>query len=416
MEQRRLDGNVAELADTVGATVWTPPTGGAAELLDDGHDLRAVDRTGAPGEWRCHRPARCTGEPAFRSGPDGRLVPTGSAEALTIHTARPPSPLERAPVPVAVHPSTSPAVVVERRRAPTLGVPWLHPGQSVNADAFEVFVASHRNPRRVAEDGLPSPDLFLVGRLDPRPLQPIDTATYLLQIRVEPGGAIPLTSMQAHVPARLQHRLGVNGGYLLPAGRFDRLRLLAGYRLGEAGQLSADGEFDDAPVRLDCAGAWHGVAGLPNDVSRWPESRSGSAYALVPTRGTGPPRGWLRLYPRAPRLTEGHVLLEVHVPAGRAIDVPATAEALARLPAVRSRAEQLRSAGIGLIAPSRSYGRLSVHRVFDASHSSWSWRRGIAGGPLSTVLPALRAAARLPDCRPAPPERDHGGDSVPCHP
>jgi hypothetical protein len=390
-EQRRLAANVAELAETVGATVWTPPPGGAAELLDDGHDLRAVDRTGAPGGWQSHRPARATGEPAFRSDPDGCLVPVGTADPVRTE-ARSPAVGGR-PSTVTVRPGQQPAVVAEDRRAPALGIPWLRRWQHVNADTFEVFVASTREPQRAAVDGVPSSDLFLIGRLDPHPLRAARAAPHLLRIRVEPGGAIPVTSMRSHIPASLQHLLGVHDAYLLPAGRLDRLRLLAGYRICDAGRLSADGEFDDAPVLLDCGDAGHGVAGLPNDVPRWPASRSQWAYALAPIPSTPLPQGWLRLYRRAPAVVDGHLLMKVRVPESRAIDVPATAEALAKLPAVRSRAEELRSAGLELIVPSRSYDRLTVHHVFDASQSAWCRRHGTTHGPLSTVLADLQSAA-----------------------
>ncbi|GAB3806191.1 hypothetical protein [Micromonospora zhanjiangensis] len=389
-EQRQLEANVQELADTVGATVWTPPVGGAAQLLDDGHDLRAVDSTGTPGRWRCHRPTGLTGTPAFRSDPDGRLVPVAPAEPAADQVTPAPVAAGR-PEPVTVRPSERPSVLVEQRRAPASGVAWLRPGQCVNADPFDVFVAADREPRQAVENGLPSPELFLIGRLEPRPAPSTRAATHLFRIRVEPGGAIPMASMRSHIPANLQHLLAGHDAYLLPAGRLDRLRLLAGYQVSAAGALTAAGEFDAAPVRLDCDGSWHGVAGLPNDVPRWPGSRAGRAYALVPARGSGPPRRWLRLYRREPAVVAGRLLLEVQVPTGRAIDVGATAETLTRLPAVRSRAGTLWSAGVELIVPARHYDRLRVDRVAEATESSWRRRRNAPNGPLPTVLSALQS-------------------------
>ncbi|ASW53426.1 hypothetical protein CIK06_03335 [Plantactinospora sp. KBS50] len=419
-EQRTLAENLEDLADAVGATVWTPPPGGAVQVLDDGHDLRAVDRAGAPAAWHRHRPAGPDRSPAFRSDPAGRLVPaTGTGTAARVVPAGRPDAATPTGTPAAATPadpvsaSERPSVLVEPRRSAPSGVPWLGPGQCVNAERFDLFVASTRPPGKLAGGGIPSPDLFLVGRLEPRPAQPARSGTYLLRLAVDPGGAIPMASIRSHVPAYLQHLLAVNDTYLVPAGRLDRLRLLAGYRLTGAGRLEpvgedredpedredgadgADGADGDRPVRIDCDGAWHGVPGLPGDVRRWPSSRVSWAFALVPARGSAPPRRWLRLYRRPPAPVDGHLLLELRVPAGRAIDVPATADVLDRLPSVRSRAGQLRAAGVALIAPSRNYDRLDARRVFEAVGPAWRRRRGTPGGALPAVWSKLQARPRV---------------------
>jgi hypothetical protein len=461
-EQARLAANAAQLATAVGAVVWTPPTGGAVELLDNELDLRAVDRTGMPAAWRGFPPAEHPADPGFRSSPTGRLVPVAVAEAARVHTApRPESPPahptrgrhphdrrtrdenalpgaapladapageppeDRArdaaahvmgaresephdgrtrggPAPgappwtqqapqrsstVTVHATPHPPVVAEPRRLAGHGVPWLGSGQFVNAEPFDLFVSSVRDPEQVLSLGVPSSELFLVGRLDPRPLGGARPATNLLRIHVEPGGAIPIASIRSHVPASFQHLLGSNA-FLLPAGRLDHARLLAAYRCSESGRLSADREFEPAPVRLDCTNARHGVAGLPNDVPPWPP-RPASAYALVPQGGRALPKGWLRLFRRAPEPVERHALLKVRVPKHRAIDVSATAAALAALPTVRSRAEQLDGAGIELIVPARGYERLTVESVADATGGSWRPRRG--GAEVALSMAAVRA-------------------------
>lgn len=388
-ERDRLVANAAALADATGVTVWTPPPGGTAELTDDGWDLRALDPAGAPDCWQPHRPPRSGGDAAFQPGADGRLMPARSVRATVLTdgdlvTATPPPeptvPLET----VVIEPSSPPVLAAAGRRTPAFGVPWLRPGQRVNEDTVDMFVISHREPTLAARDGIPTAELFLLGRLDPRPPRASGPDGHVLRIRVGPGGAIATATLRSHVPASYQHLLGAGNEYLLPAGRLNACRLVAGYRLLDDGRLSPVGEFDTA-VRLDCAGARHGIPGLPNEVCRWPDSRAATVFALVSVQAAGPPSRWLRLYHKRPPAAEGRLLLRIRVPAGRAIDMAATADALGALP-VRSRAGRILSSGAGLVLPARGYDRVNIEQVWEASPSGWRQRPGSAAGSLTAVF------------------------------
>ncbi|MFI5838808.1 hypothetical protein ACIA8K_03705 [Catenuloplanes sp. NPDC051500] len=430
-ERDRLLDNVAQLAETTGATVWTPPAGGAVELLGDRHDLRALGRTGEPGVWQCHRPKRAPGEPAFRSDPDGRLMPAAAritvaatpapaavpparaavppvtavppAEA-TVRQVRPPAAAPAwaavvpmpAPPPFTPQPTGPPAVLYaspppetheEPVGTPAIGVPWLRGRAEVTTTPLTAYVPSPDHPREVAVAGLRTPDLFLLGHLDPHTIRPDRHTRWLLRVHVEPGGAILGTSIDA-VPTRYRHLLGPQA-YLLPAGRLGRARLLSGYAFTAGGGLTETGATAGAPMRIIASGAVHGVPGLPDDTPRWPGTRT--AYALVPLHARTLPPGWLRLRRRAPAPTPGRLLMEVQVPQGRAIDVTAAADLLGRLPSVHSRAVRLHRAGIDLVVPPRHYERLTALSVFEPAGTRWRRRRDVTQGPLADVLAYCQA-------------------------
>jgi len=75
-DRRRLEGNLAELAETTGATVWAPATGGRAVVLPGCRDLAARTGDAEVGRWHAHQPPGA-GAAAFTSDLDGRLVPAG---------------------------------------------------------------------------------------------------------------------------------------------------------------------------------------------------------------------------------------------------------------------------------------------------------------------------------------------------
>lgn len=399
--------NVADLAETTGATVWTPPAGGAVELSGDRHDLRAIEPTGEPGLWQAHRPDRASGEAAFRSGPDGRLVPATAPVTVAVRSAPIATAVAAAPVATAVVPVTAPVVAVSPAKppailfasappetqeepvgTPSVGVPWLRGRAQVTTEPFEAFVTSPDDPHDVAATGLRTPDLFLLGHLDPHAIRPDRRARWLLRVRVEAGGAVLASSIGAPVPSRFQHLLDQQV-YLIPAGRLGRARLVTGYPL-TAGDAVGTGMPGGAPLRIASAGALHGVPGLPDDAPRWPGPRT--AYALVPLHARTLPTGWMRLLRRAPAVSAGRLLIEVMVPEGRAIDVPAAAELLGRLPSVQSRAVRLHRAGIDLVVPPRHYERITALRVFEPAGSRWRRRRDAPQGPVADVLAHAQAS------------------------
>ena len=570
-EQHRLAEQARELAETTGATVWTPPPGGSAELIDGRQNLRALDHAGNVARWQAHRPRWAAGAPTLRATPDGLLVPVSARELVIVRTVPPPQadppradgsseadgpggrevpaggvparpapastpvpadsgtptaetpaepqrpaartreeptpatgeetaepapptaetptepqpatektpsepqppaeetptrpqssaeetpaapqaatpqpPAEKAPAakeaaaepapaaeetpqeprsPAAETPAAPvtkdttadpapatketaaapaptaaavslaagdvpttplprPALVPDDRRAETYGPAWLPPGQQVNAEQFEAFVVSPSDTRWAAR-GMPTAELFLLAFLDPRS---VPEGSRLLRVRVGPGGAIPMTALRAHVPARLQHLRGLREVYLLPAGRLDRTVPVDVFERDHTGQLLPAGRCDGEPLRIHCSSPARSIAGLPHDVCRWPRSGTRRAYALLSAEHVRLPRNWLRLYRRQPPVRPNRLLLELQVPRDRAIDVLSTADVLAPLTHVRTRAEQLRAAQVELILGSRSYGRVRVRRAYRAEGDAWRRIRGLHKGLLSTVVPQL---------------------------
>lgn len=503
-EQRDLAAQMQELAETTGATVWTPPPGGSAQLVDGRHDLRALDFTGKVVEWQAHRP-RFAGPPALRATPDGLLVPTRECLVITVRTeplpdsepsdtaepaehessetpeltqhepseatepaehepseatqpaepepsettkpaepepsettepaepepsetakpAKPepsepteptqhepsetPEPTEheppkaekasgsetpspkaeepseaerRKPTSVPAVPLPRPSLVLEDRRAAAYGPTWLPPGQQVNAEQFEAFVVLPSDAQSIT-DGIPSGELFLLAFLDPKSAP---QGSRLLRVRVRPGGAIPMSELRGHVPARLQHLRGLRESYLLPAARLDQTCSVDIFDTDPSGNLIPVEECDGDSLRIRCAPMSRSIAGLPNDAHRWPRSGTRRAYALLPADRARLPRNWLRLYHRQPAARPGRLLLELRVPRGRAIDVTATADALTPLTLVSTRAEQLHAAKVELILGSRSYARVQVHRAYRAEGEGWQPVRRLRKGPLPVVL------------------------------
>ncbi|RIV40215.1 hypothetical protein [Micromonospora radicis] len=556
-EQQSLGAQARELAETTGATVWTPPPGGSAELVDGRRDLRALDYAGQPAAWLAHRPRFAPGPPTLHTTSAGLLLststrpsimvdltaapdtappqptqgkPTAPADEREEQSAEPPAEAtppadppsaeatpaaaaatestppagppaestgapteptgpadpseepvaERATTPVAdeasqatapaapaepatsatepaaepatiatepaaepatiatepaaepatiatepaAEPATSatdqpaeptsgpadqpaqaavagfvsesgivpvmplprPALTVDDRRAAGYGVTWLSPGQQVNAEQFEAYVVSPGDARSITE-GVPAAELFLLAFLDARS---VPEGRRLLRVRIAAGGAIPMAALRAHLPARLQHLRGLREAYLLPAARLDRTVAVSVFDLDRAGRLTPAGECDGTALRIRCAAPARTIAGLPNEQLRWPTFGTRRAYALLPADQARLPRNWLRLYRRQPPVRAGRLLLELRVPRNRAIDVTATADLLAPLVRIRSRAQALRTAQVELILASRSYRRVRVRRVFRAEADAWQRVPRLRSGPLPDVVPQLQ--------------------------
>ncbi|MBX7265048.1 hypothetical protein KIF24_02565 [Micromonospora sp. Llam7] len=400
-EQQRLRAQAQELAETTGATIWTPPPGGSAELVDGRQDLRALDHAGKPVEWRAHRPRFALGPPALRATPAGLLVPVSASVSITAGTtagttsppaAAPPDfgPAE-ADEPTAAVPETPlprPELAAENRRT-AYGPAWLSAAQQVNAEQFEAFVVSPVDARSIA-DGMPSAELFLLAFLDPRSMP---EGSRVLRVRVEPGGAIPMELLRAHLPARLQHLRGLREAYLLPAARLDRIFAVDTFDLDRSGNLTSAGTCEAGSLRIRCASPARSIAGLPNEVRRWPTVGTRRAYALLPAERLRLPRNWLRLHRRRPPVQPGRLLLELQVPRARTIDVTATADLLAPLTRVRTQAEPLRTAQVDLILGSRSYPRVRVRRAYRADAGAWQRVPQLPKGPLPTVMARLQPSA-----------------------
>ncbi|GGM14814.1 hypothetical protein GCM10012279_36230 [Micromonospora yangpuensis] len=418
-EQHQLAEQTVELAEMTGATVWTPPPGGSAELVDDQRDLRALDPAGGATPWQAHRPRYADGPPVLDSTPDGRLVSRLTRERIVVSSPVPdigtdtgsdatgaspqaaepgaapattgpadPAPADAAPAEL-VAPLARPTLVTEGRRDPAYGPPWLRPGQMVNGAEFEAFVRAEQDPATAATDGVASAELFLVAFLDPRS---VPAGTDLLRVRIRPGGAITISQLRSHVPARLQYLMGTADTYLLPAARLDRVRVVGGFRSEGFGRLRPVGDVTEGALRIQCAPTPRSIAGLPNDLHRWPGFGTRRAYALLPAKSRRLPRGWLRLYRRQPAVCPGRLLVEVRVPRGRTVDVGHTADSLAGLTLVRTRAQRLRTAGVELILGSRSYDRVRVHRAYRAQAGTWERIPDLPPTPLSAAAARLQSA------------------------
>ncbi|GIJ25007.1 hypothetical protein Vqi01_01690 [Micromonospora qiuiae] len=449
-EQRSLGKHTQELAETTGATVWTPPPGGSAELVDSRQDLRALDYAGQPAPWQAHRPRFSLGPPALHATPAGLLVPMSDQLSITAGTTSPPGadtaqpdqpaealpvdaseqaePAERVtaaeqakpepaeaadpdgtaepekpaaatkpaksavaergePADLPVTPFPRPALVAEKHRT-AYGPAWLSAGQQVNAERFEAFVGLPAGAGPIAA-GLASAELFLLAFLDPRS---VPEGGRLLRVRVEPGGAIPMEVIR-DLPARLQHLQGLREAYLLPAARLDRIFAVDTFDVDRAGNLTAVSTCEGESLRIRCASPARSIAGLSNEVRRWPTFGTRRAYALLSAERPRLPRTWLRLYRNQPPVQPGRLLLEVRIPRGRAIDVMATADLLAPLTRVQSQAERLRTAQVELIVRSRSYQRVRVHRAYRADGGVWQRVGRLSTGPLPAVLPQLQTPA-----------------------
>nr|BFE59539.1 hypothetical protein GCM10020063_040650 [Dactylosporangium thailandense] len=442
-ERSRLAAQAAELARLSGATVWTPPIGGRAVVMDDGGDLGAIDADGRPAGWHDYPPTGEHRSAALETDRHGRLVP---AKPITISAppvaaaddeVPPPEvapldvpPSADAPPPDEVLPELAAPVtdgVLERRhedpgppvglrppiarrsrRGSAHGVAWLPRRPPVNTEPFEVYVPCATTPRRAAVDGVPSPDLFLLGRLEPRPITEPRAPQYLLRIRVEAGGAVELGHLSVRVPSHLQHLVHL-GLYLLPIGWLEQARLVGGYELTEGGPVPVD-RIADEPVTIRSTGARHGIDGLPNEAVRWPQRRPGTAYAMVPETGTeaGQPGHRLPLLRRRPRPEDGFRLVQLRIPRRRAIDAGRTAAALGQLTALRPGDAEPAEADQGLVLPSRSYERVEVRRVYLPVDGRWRRAAG-AAAPLADLLRPADAQS------PAGPERaaDDDRDAAP---
>ncbi|WP_432838967.1 hypothetical protein [Dactylosporangium sp. CA-092794] len=288
------------------------------------------------------------------------------------------------PVPESIDAPADRRPATERRagRRSAHGVDWLPPRPPVNTEAFDVYVSCTTTPQIAADDGVPSPDLFLLGRLEARPITESADLRHLLRIRVEPGGAVELGHLSVRVPPHLQHLIHI-GLYLLPVGWLDKARLVAGYTLSEAGATCVE-RFIDQRVTIRSSGARHGIDGLPNDAVRWPERRHRRAYAMLPETGTGLPADRLTLLRRKPEPERGYRLVQLRVPRRRAIDTVRTEVALRRLTALRSRLAGLRAAGAGVVLPPRSYERVEVRRVYVPAGGGWRPVPGAA--PLADLI------------------------------
>ncbi|MGW5556460.1 hypothetical protein ACWER9_04440 [Micromonospora sp. NPDC003944] len=385
----RVDGlheHLRVLEDELGVQVWTLAPG-AVVSVQDGLP-RAVDEQRLPARWQRAAGAGADPEGSRWRNEDGWLVPlrqpaTGpSLDAAVVAEPAAMAPETTGPLPP---PSPRPPLTVSARGSRPHGVRWLTERPEVNAAPVRLWLSSPWPAQRVAVEGVPSANLYLVGHLAGGPLARNAPQRHLLCLRVEAGGAVDLGRVGADLPADLRHQ-ATEGTFLLPAGWLDLARLQVGYRVDETGQPRDPVELPAHPLTLRCKGARHGADGLPNEVVFAP--RGGRLWAVVPDRPdtTGPAADLLVLLARRPAVRDGHRLVRLQVAANRAVDVPASAAVLAGLTSVRSRLPELVADGVTMLLPSRYYDRTIVDRVLHAENGRWRHRaKGIAL-PLSSLI------------------------------
>jgi hypothetical protein len=300
--QSVLRENLASLADALGASVWAPPVGGSALVVDG--ELVARDRSGAVAGWQAFHPAGRVGAVLLGSDALGRLVVGGA--------------------PPVVAPATSGVAAVVRRRP--RGVDGV-----VNESVLELVVESAWPVERVAREGLPVASLQVVGSL--AELSTGAPHDLHFSTRIENGGGPQGGGPKFKIRVRVQPggALKNPAGWLIPAALLDRTTIV------ESGR----------PL------VFRSKTGIPEDAPRL--SRPLEAYAVPPT--TAP--DFLPAYRNEPATGRS---VRLRLEPGQAIDVTAAAQQADETPLLRTRLPELRLAGVELLIPRSEYPKIAVRR------------------------------------------------------
>ncbi|MFB9183631.1 hypothetical protein ACFFX1_36340 [Dactylosporangium sucinum] len=284
----------------------------------------------------------------------------------------------------------SPSLVTAGRHGVPHRLHWLTDQPRVNAEAFELYVASRWPAGRSIVEGVPGPWLFLTGRLDGADLAGETRDGSVLRVRVGAGTAIDGSSTGHRGPAELHYLLAAPGTYLLPVAWLSDTRIVDAYRVDAQGRLRPESLLDGSagqPLTSYPIDARHGVAGLPNEVVYWPSRRmfgAATVYALIPDPSPHRVPDWLVVHEQRPQARPGHHLVELHIGWGWAIDITATVARLGALPRLRSIADDLHASGVRLVLPRRSYASVRIKRVWRPGRG---WRP--TGRPGSLSLASL---------------------------
>ncbi|WP_035086576.1 hypothetical protein [Catenuloplanes japonicus] len=389
----RTDGlreHLSVLEAELGVEVWTLSPG-AEVVVADGL-ARAVDEQRRPARWlRAADPA--TVDTGRWRNDDGWLIPRRRHTPRTQAAPPPPAaePAAAAPPPdrVLPPPSPRPSLTLPGRGTRPHGVRWLSDQPEVNAEPVRLWLSSTWAPQRVAVEGVPSPNLFLVAHLDGERVSGAAPGRHLLCLRVGAGGAVHLSRAE-NVPAGLKHLS--SGTYLLPAGWLDQATLQTAYLIGDDGRPGEEVEVQPNPIVLRSTGARHGTEGMPNEVITWPRTdRPAAAWALIPEAPAMPDGDFIQLHTKRPAVTEGKRLVHLQVSKGRAIDVTASAAGLVALTSIRSRLPELVANGVTLLLPRRSYDRTPVDQVLVVEAGRWKHRAKGIDLPLSSLISPERS-------------------------
>ncbi|WP_326550864.1 hypothetical protein [Micromonospora sp. NBC_01813] len=387
-----LSAHLAILEAELRVEIWSLPPG-TSVVVQDGL-ARAVDGQRRPADWlRAGQPGPApTGSRWYTD--DGCLLPVrrGAVRPTVPAPAPLPAvPAAAAPPPHRMLPAPSPyRVAVSSRVDAAHRVPWMPENPLVNTEPVRLWLSCPAPPGRAAVEGIPTANLFLVGDLDGTQVAQADPGAYLLCLRVGAGCAIDLSSLGEvpdDVPDDVRRglgdvRRGLGGGlgdetgrFLLPAAWLDRVHLLAGYRLDDAGRPDGPVELPAEPVLLRCTGAGHGIDGLPDEAVHWPgDGHPGHAWVVLPPAPGVPEGDVLEAWLRRPAVRAGHRLARVRLDAGTAIDVAASAAVLTGLVSVRTRLPELLVAGVDLVLPPAAYDHARVDQVRYADGDHWRQR------------------------------------------
>ncbi|SDT66593.1 hypothetical protein [Actinoplanes derwentensis] len=365
----------------LGVEVWCLPPG-ATVVVRDGL-ARAVDDRRQPTRWL----RAGSVESARWRNDDGWLVPRQRHTPAPMPAAPAPAPaVAAAPPPERMPTPSGPPATVPARGDRPHGIGWLPAVPEVNAEPLQLWLACPWPPQRVPVEGVPAANLFLIGALDGERVARANPAKYLLSLRVEAGGAVDLGRVTG-VPADLGPQVSEPGTFLLPAGWLNQARLRAGWRIGADGRPHEHTDLPADPVVLRCTGARHGADGLPDEAVHWPRGeRGGGAWAVLPETPAPTAGDSLPLLSRRPAVRPGSRLVHLRVEAHQAIDVPATAAAMAGLTSVRSRVPDLVADGVTLLLPKQAWDRTRVDQVLYADDGKWRQRSKGIDLPLSSLL------------------------------
>ncbi|ROO63217.1 hypothetical protein EDC02_5237 [Micromonospora sp. Llam0] len=411
-----LSAHLAAVESVLRVEFWSLPPG-ASVVVRDGR-VRAVDEQRRPAAWlRTGRPGPAPEGSRWYSD-DGYLLPvrcgtgrpTVPAPLPQPALVPPPAPAVAAPRPrrVLPEPNRYRVAASSRRAGVGHGVRWVPDRPPTNAEPVRLWVSCPVPPGRALVEGIPTANLFLVGDVDGARVARANPGSYLLCLGADAGSAIALSQVRK-IPDEVRLRLrdasdgdggdGGDGGssgssgsdttgrFLLPAAWLDRVRLLAGYQVDDDGRPHGHVQLPGVPVPLNYTGAGHGVDGLPDEVVRWPAGRrAGHAWVVLPQTPAAPDGDVLHASRQRPAVRAGHRLVRVRLDAGTAIDVPASAAALAGLVSVRSRLSDLLLGGAELVLPSASYDHARVDQVWYAVGDQWQHRARRVGLPLSALF------------------------------
>lgn len=417
-----MAGHARNLIETLAVDIWLAAPGAEVWVRPDG-SLEAEGPDGAGLAWRVLQ----YGLPSGADSMDVPLPPALAGVAVSVPAevtqpevppAAPPVaapatpslpdssvPAVAAPVEAAVQPAVAPARTARSaaagpgpaRPGAAHAVAWLPASAPLNGRALDLYLTSAVTGEHGWE--LPTPDLFLLAGDDALRLAERCRATAMVRVRVAAQCAIDLRGHVQYAPEHVRRRISEAGGtHLLPLAWHAGVRVSVRYDIDDHGAVSAGSPAGEDRLTVRFAGAEHGVAGLPNEVVRWPELRlrTEAPTYLVLGEGRDDPyghlvRGYLPLFRRRPDIGEGQRLLEVRVRRRCAIDIAETLQRLSAMP-VAGRLHDF--AGLDLLLCEPDFGGAVVTKAWRSLGGRRLAVHKLDGAPLSDALAGAASSTR----------------------